>query len=221
MGSTVVIELAKDQETIWGEYDRSVRGKIKRAAAEGLEVEWDPDWRYFDDFIRVYQNTMERNHAGRFYLFSREHFHTFKEISGAHASLVVARLRGEVIGATLIIEYGGIVNVHLLGSDERFGALSPSTSLIHEVQKWAQNRGNRFVHLGGGRGRSEDDPLFKFKRKFSKDTRAFFTGRRIINERVYAALTQSRRCRAAVLGKTIDESFFPLYRSPFGGSDPE
>lgn len=221
MGSTVLIDLSGDQDTIRGRYERSVRGKLRRAAGAGIETEWDPSWRYFDDFLRVYYGTMKRNQASRFYLFSTQHFRTFKEISGDHTCLLVARIRDEVVGGAMLIEYGGVVNLYLLGSDERFAALSPSTTIIDEVQRWAQARGNRYVHLGGGRGGSEDDTLFKFKRKFSQDIRPFYTGRWIINEREYASLSQSRRHRATALGKTVDESFFPLYRSPFRGNDPQ
>jgi len=40
--------------------------------------------------------------------------------------------------------------------------------ILDEVTKWARERGSRWLHLGGGLGGSEDDPLFRFKAGFSK-----------------------------------------------------
>lgn len=58
----------------------------------------------------------------------------------------------ELAAAALLIEYDGIVTLHLMASDERFSPLSPSKLTIHDAAVWAKSRGHRLLVLGGGRG---------------------------------------------------------------------
>jgi hypothetical protein len=105
--------------------------------------------------------------------------------------------------------------VHLLATDNGFGNLSPSKLIIHESQKWARERGNRLLHLGGGRGSRNDDSLFQFKALFSGLSYPFFTGRWILNQEAYDFLTLERNKRhERRLTWEAASSYFPAYRAP-------
>lgn len=213
-GKTVAIDLAKSQAEIWSSYTRQLRQALRRCEEAHMSAEWDPDWKYLDDFIRLYYTTMKRNNAALFYYFPAQYFRKLKEVAGAHAGLLVTRYLDQIVSAALLIEYDGTVNVHLLASDERFSHLSPSKFTLHRAQAEAQARSHSLLHLGGGRGSRDDDPLFRFKAQFSRQFYCFVTGRWVLDESAYELLCEERRKRAASLGKVqLDANYFPFYRA--------
>ena len=122
---------------------------------------------------------------------------------------------GAVGAALLLIEYNGIVSVHIAASNDRCSALSPNKWLFHEAQVWARARGNKFLHIGGGRGSRDDDPLFRFKAMFSSTYLPFYTGRWVLNAEAYDFLTAERQRQAEMQGDScLAPTFFPIYRAP-------
>jgi lipid II:glycine glycyltransferase (peptidoglycan interpeptide bridge formation enzyme) len=214
-GATVAIDLTQPSEAIWQSYSRHLHQALRRLIRQGITVKPDPEWSYLDEFIHMYHSTMKRNHAGEFYFFSRAYFERLREALGPHGTLMISKCGDEIAAASLLIEYSGIVNVHLLATADSFLPLSPSKLLIHETQAWARSRGNRLVHLGGGRGSRTDDPLFRFKSQFSDRSYPFYTGRWILNRAVYDALAaqRSRQTTSAPAPETAQQ-FFPAYRTP-------
>lgn len=214
-GATIAIDLHRSPDETWKCYSRHLHQALRRLIRLGITVTADPEWAHLDSFVRMYHSTMKRNNAGEFYFFSKTYFSRLKEALGEHGSLMVARCGDEIAAATLLIEYGGVVSVHLLATDDSFLALSPSKLLIHEAQAWARSRGNRFVHLGGGRGSRTDDPLFRFKSQFSDRSYPFYTGRWVLNRGLYDTLAAQRNPQSnPAPGGEPAEPFFPAYRSP-------
>jgi hypothetical protein len=215
-GTTVVINLSKSSDEIWNSYKRQLRQALRRLTNLPLTVAPDPEWNSFNDFVRLYYKTMKRNASASSYLFPARQLRQLKTALGPHGSLMVARYDGEVVAAALLIEYAGIVNVHLLATDDRFTHISPSKLLLHEAQGWARLRGNRFLHLGGGRGSRSDDSLFRFKSLFSTDFCPFFTCRWILNQQAYDELAAERKRQAMKLRcGEMAKTHFPAYRAPF------
>jgi len=214
-GKTVAIDLLPSREETWKSYDRHLRQALHRLLALGTNVTLDPEWKYLDDFIRMYYRTMKRNNASAFYLFPGEYFCKLRETLGSHGSLIIAHCGDQVAAGGLLIEYGGIVHVHLLATDDAFVSLSPSKLIIHEAQAWARARGNRLLHLGGGRASRTDDSLFRFKSMFSDNFYTFYTGRWVVNQGAYELLTLKRENQANKLGFALSTSYFPAYRASF------
>jgi hypothetical protein len=91
---------------------------------------------------------------------------------------------------------------------------SPSHLLIHSVATWADSRGDRVVHLGGGVGGSDDDSLFAFKAGFSRLRHAYMTLRLVVDAARYDELTHERAERTGRSAEELMRSrFFPAYRS--------
>jgi sugar O-acyltransferase (sialic acid O-acetyltransferase NeuD family) len=215
-GTTVAVDLSASPEETWNSYKRQLRQSLRRLMSLSMSTTPDPEWRHFDDFVRLYYKTMKRNGSASFYVFPARQFKQLKAALGPHGSLMVTEHEGEVAAAALLIEYAGIVNVHLLATDERFAQLSPSKLLIHEAQIWARSRGNRFLHLGGGRGSRSDDPLFRFKALFSSAFFPFHTCRWILNQSAYDDLAAERRNQSSKLRcGEMSKTHFPAYRAPF------
>ena len=205
-GATVSIDLTKTDDERWREYKRQLQQHIRRGRDIGLTVEFDPDWKYLEEFERIYSSTMRRNAASPYYFFTHDYFLTMKAELGNHGMLAVSRLGDQIICACLIMEYGGFVNTHLAGTVDAYLALSPFKTIVHELTSYAKQRGNHSIHLGGGRA-GKQDSLFRFKTEFSPRHHEFYTGRWILRQNIYDELSD---------GCTTD--FFPAYRAP--GLDP-
>lgn len=215
-GQTVAIETWHSAEQVRQGYTRQLHQALRRCEQSGLRTEPDPNWDGIDEFVRLYYQTMKRNSAAPAYFFPREYFRKLKVQLGSMGTLMLTRQGGEVAAAALVIEYNGVANVHLLATDHRFINLSPSKQIIDVAQRWAGDRGNRYLFLGGGRANRDDDPLFRFKAQFSRTFFPFFTGRWILDSDSYEWLSEKRRREAEALrGKQVLAGFFPAYRSPW------
>jgi hypothetical protein len=216
-GKTVHIDLTQSQDEIWRGYSRQLRQAIRSCQEAGLQTDWDPEWKHLDAFIDLYYETMERNSALSFYYFPIGYFRRLRELAGQHGSLIVTKQNGTIVSAGLVFEYGRIATLHLLACDSTCSReLSPNKMTIHDVQCWAQTRGNCVLHIGGGRGGQDNDGVFRFKSLFSRTFKPFYTGRWVLDQPTYDSLSIERRNRGVVLGKSaLDEAFFPLYRAPF------
>jgi hypothetical protein len=214
-GKTVGINLLLSPEKTWSSYHRQLRQALRRLSALDIRVTLDPEWDYLNDFIQMYYRTMKRTNADTFYLFPGAYFCKLRKTLSSHGSLIIAHYGDQVAAGGLLIEYGGIVHVHLLATHDRFVSLSPSKLIVHEAQAWARTRGNHVLHLGGGRASRTDDSLFRFKSMFSDTLYTFWTGRWVVNKDAYRLLTLERENEAKKLGVALAKSYFPAYRASF------
>lgn len=223
-GKTVAVDLSKSEDEVWTDYQRKLRQHIRRVEREQqFTTVHDPEWQHLDEFISMYYATLQRNHAAPFYFFSRNYFVSLKETLGQHGSLLLCTC-GDTLGAALLmIEYGGIASVHLAASHDRSSSVSPNKWLFHAAQILARSRGNKFLHVGGGRGSRDDDPLFRFKAQFSSTHLPFYTGRWVLDSEVYDFLTAERRRQAGLHGDAyLAPTYFPIYRAPLvSASNPK
>jgi lipid II:glycine glycyltransferase (peptidoglycan interpeptide bridge formation enzyme) len=126
---------------------------------------------------------------------------------------MVTRLEDKVAAAMVFVEYQGLVHAHLAGSNDELKRLSPLKVLLDDVRRWAQERGDRVFHLGGGRS-AKDDSLLAFKTRFSPRRHDFYVGRWVLDPTAYAALQDQRSAYADRAGLVPDqEEFFPSYRT--------
>ena len=216
LGQTVAIDLRRSQEEIWSDYSRKARQGVRKCREMNITVEVDREWQHFDKFVELYYTTMRRNGAAGFYYFPAHYLRALKQAADPHATLMVARYEDQIISAAIHLEYGSIVNEHLVATDEQFYHLSPNRIMVHEAQAQAQIRANKYYHLGGGRGRSENDDLLRFKSAFSRSLYAFHVGCWILDHGVYNELSREREKQAELLKDRMpDEMYFPRYRAPF------
>ena len=210
-GDTITIDLELSLEDLWRQTRQDHRRNINRARREGLTATVESDLRELDAFMRVYTDTMDRVGASAFYYFPREYFVELKEVLGEQLSLCAVRDgQGNVVAAGMFTECDGIVQFHLSGTSSEALKLQPSKLMLDEVRRWAKARGNRWMHLGGGNGASEDNPLFRFKAGFSHLRQPFYTWQLIFSPDAYQAL-ENRHDELAK--KPRSPEFFPSYRA--------
>jgi CelD/BcsL family acetyltransferase involved in cellulose biosynthesis len=211
-GQTVSICLTCSAEERWRHYKRQLRQHIAHGRERGFETVIDAQWRYAEDFFAIYASTMRRNRAPEFFYFSREYFARLRQELGEHAVLAVTRRGSEVASAGLIFDYQGLAHVHLAGTREDFLPQSPSKVMFADVAEWGASRGVRLLHLGGGRGGSDSDSLFRFKSEFSPLRHRFHTVRLVLDDGAYEALTAAHLTEVGM--RRIDQTYFPQYRAP-------
>jgi hypothetical protein len=211
-GPTVSVDLTLDDAEVRRGYGRDLGRQINMGRRQGLRTLEDTSWVHLRTFAKLYAETMARIGADSFYFFSTDDFRRLHTLLGDRVHLLVTLSNAEVAAAGLFFELGGVVEWHLVGSNGRFRELSPSKVLVDDAIRWARERGNRVLHMGGGRG-SREDSLFWFKSRFSPCRHVFSTGRWILDEDRYRALVRSRRASLPP-GSRLDEGFFPAYRAP-------
>lgn len=226
-GDTVSIDATIDDAAALAGYNTNHRRDIRAARAAGLATHHDDDWVHLGDWARLYRATMVRAGAAESYFIGPAAIERLRERLGEGLHLFVVQHDGRIVAAGLFLEYQGIVQTHLIGTDEAALSLSPYKVLLDDVRGWAHRRGDRMLHLGGGRG-GQDDSLMRFKAGFSKRRHPFHTGRWVLDPEAYAALEMAHRSARAAGAATAagergelgggatpwESGFFPAYRAP-------
>ncbi|MBU1015366.1 peptidoglycan bridge formation glycyltransferase FemA/FemB family protein [Patescibacteria group bacterium] len=208
-GQVVMWDLTKPNEVLQEELSPKVKRNLKTAEKTGVEIVFDQELELMEEFIRLYEATMERRGAEGRYSFGREYFAFVKEELKPFAFLAAAKLQGKVIASALFFASGPFLAYHLAGSDLEFRASCASELLLYRAALWGKARGFQFLNLGGGVGGKEDS-LFQFKASFTPSRKSVFLGKVVHNREAYDALAGMRQ---EVSGKTEDASFFPAYRA--------
>jgi hypothetical protein len=212
-GETVSVDLTLSKSQLWAHTRKGHQSAINKCKRLGFTARMAPIAQSLDEFIAVYQETMDRVGAPRSYYFSRDYFTQLLTL-GDRLHLCLVEWDGRVAAASLFFECCGIVQAHLGGSRTEFLSQSPFSLLLDYVRLWAKERGNEFLHLGGGVGGYKDS-LYAFKSGFSRRRHSFLTLRLIMDEAKYRYLVGLRaRALNAEAEDLLKSDFFPAYRYP-------
>lgn len=208
-GETVNVDLTLPATTLWAQMRHNHRRDITKAIKSGLVARMDQGFERYGAFKQLYRATMDRRSASPYYFFGDEYFAGLRDALGERLHLCVVEKDDAVIGAGLFIETGGIVQYHLGGTDESFNRLESSKLMIHFACGWAKERGNHYMHLGGGVGGATDS-LLHFKAGFSPLRHPFYTWRAVIDMAEYRRLVRAHDPSSDL---ETPGGFFPLYRA--------
>ncbi|MBU9723459.1 MULTISPECIES: lipid II:glycine glycyltransferase FemX [Bacillaceae] len=164
---------------------------IRKAKKVGVEIKQDNGER-LDDFIRIYESTMDNNKASEYYYFSSDYYEFLRKEMSENVSFFYACKEEEIIGASIFLYNDQYMHYHLSGTQKEFREFASMNLLLYEAALWAEKKGIKQFHLGGGV--SATDSLFKFKKQFNKNGyKHFYIGRNIFDEQVYNHLLQIRK----------------------------
>jgi hypothetical protein len=211
-GKTVSIDLTLDEGKIWAKTRKGHQSTINKCIRLEFTARTVSFAEYLDKFISIYEETMDRVKAIDSYYFSRDYFEGLLKL-GEKVHLGIVELEEQIVCACLFFESCGIVQAHLGGTKSEFLKQSPFNLLLHHMRLWAKERGNQYLHIGGGVGGKQDN-LYTFKSGFSKQRHEFFTWRSVVDLERYNDLLQFR---ANAINKSVEElqqsQFFPAYRA--------
>jgi hypothetical protein len=211
-GETVSIDLSLTENQLWAHTRKGHQSTINKCKRLGLMSRVVPLKDHIEEFLSIYNETMNRVVAKKSYYFGQDYFLDLLKLSD-RLHLGIVELDGQMICASLFFESCGIVQAHLGGTRTEFLKYSPFNLLLHDMRLWAKQRGNTFLHIGGGVGGSKEDKLYIFKSGFSRQRHQFLTARYILNPEQYYYLV-TLRAQALGLSSTqlLETDFFPAYR---------
>lgn len=212
-GKTASVDLRVDN--LWTPTRKGHRSAINKCKRLGMVAKMVPFQDYMDELVSIYEETMSRVGATtEYYSFNLKYFMQMNELLSPILHLCIVEYEEQVACVGLYTESCRIVQSTLGGTRNQYVHLSPSSLETDYVRYWAKERGNEFLHLGGGVGGSTEDKLYSFKAGFSKLSHTFLTLRLIIDDEKYYNLVN---LRAKALGcnslKLLQSEFFPAYRS--------
>lgn len=215
LGTTVAIDLSKSDADQLKDISKGHKYDIRKAKREGVIAIEDKDFQYLDNFIDIYNETMNRVNSDDYYYFGKDYYTKLKDKLGNSVKLYFAKLGDISISASMFLCSNEIIQYHLSGTPLKYMKLSGAKVILDEVRQWGMRNGYKWLHLGGGLG-SVEDHLYKFKAGFSKERFPFHVIKMIRDPIIYRELCEKRdqwfnenniECR--------DEDFFPYYRSPY------
>lgn len=186
---TIFMDTA-DSEVIIANMDTKNRNMVRKAQKNGIVIV-KKGIEDFEDFIPMYNETMERNGAEEYYTFKRDYFESLCYMRD-NAFILYALYEDKPICGSIMYYNDRFMHYHLSGSYADFRKYAPSNLLLYEAACWAAENGIKQFHLGGGM--IPDDSLFRFKKQFNKNGYAsFVVGRTIFNKEAYRELLQIRQ----------------------------
>ena len=185
---TIAIDLTLSEEDIWlKEIHTQNRNTIKKGIKSGLEFIVDREFDYLADFVRLYNNTMTKVDSDLFFYFPEKYYNSFKtEINNSFLGLV--SLKNVIVSAAIFFYSKDYGHYHLSGSNSDYLYACPNNYMLYEASKVMKSLGVKKFHLGGGINSDEQNSLYKFKSRFSKNKYDFFIGKAVFNQRIYDEL---------------------------------
>lgn len=210
LGKTVAMDLTSE-EVIWTNIHSKNRNMIRKAEKNGIEIKHGQGLELFDEFINIYNATMDKDNAEEYYYFKPEFYRSIHEDLKNNYEMFWAEYEGKIIAMSIMIFANGRLNYHLSGSDIEYRNLAPSNLLLYKAALWGCKKGMKTFHLGGGVGSGEDN-LYKFKIAFNRfSDYQFSIAKHIFNKVKYDELVEIRAKEDANFNR--ESRFFPLYRA--------
>jgi len=187
------------------DFSKSMRRDLRKAIESGIECKIIEKPKNLITFRKLYEETMNRNHADEKYYFPDQYYEILCNELSDDILEIQAIYNGKIIASEIYFIAGDIMHAHLLGSDELLFKLNGGALLEATAARWGKEHNYRFIHHGGGRTSAPDDNLYLYKKKFGKNTEfEFWIGKKIWNSDVYNKLCE--------LSCNVDENYFPRYR---------
>lgn len=210
LGKTVAMDLSSE-DVIWTNIHSKNRNMIRKAEKNGIVIKHGQDLVLFEEFIKIYNATMDKDNAEEYYYFKPEFYRSIHEDLKDNYEMFWAEYEGKIIAMSIMIFANGRLNYHLSGSDIKYRNLAPSNLLLYNAALWGCEKGMKTFHLGGGVGSGEDN-LFKFKIAFNRfSDYQFSIAKHIFDKVKYDELVDIRSREDANFNR--ESRFFPLYRA--------
>jgi len=207
LNKTICIDLDLPPEEQWQQYRKSNKYEIGQLRKAGFVIKKADTQAEIDEFLRIYTDTMKRVNASSMYFFDKEYFYNFLNAKDFESILLLAYKGSEVAAGSIFTITKNIMQYHLAGTDLIFIKDSPMKLIIDEARLLGIKYGLKSLHLGGGVGGQDDDPLYRFKSGFSEKNFRFEVWKYIVDEQKYSEVVREREKQ-----KPLNIKYFPLYR---------
>lgn len=204
ISKTIFIKLDAPEQ-IWNDLESRCRNTIRRAQKNNLIIKSGFDKSFLDEFIKIYNETMNRDDADRYYFFNDVFFDSILINLKNYAKIYTVYYDNKPISSSIIIFNGTSAHYHLSGTLSEYLSLGANNLSLYQIALDLYSMGYKNFHLGGGYG-GDKSPLLKFKKSFNKFGELdFYIGKKIHDENGYIDLCKSKNT-------DLEETFFPAYR---------
>ena len=209
LGKTISLDLS-DADTIWSNITSKNRNVIRKAEKSGVEIHHGKGIDLLMQFKEIYNETMRGDNAEEYYYFGDKFYQSIADDLKDNYEVFYATLDDRIISIAIFIFANGKLHYHLSGSLREFRSYAPSNLLLYKVALWGMEHGYSTFHLGGGVG-SGEDPLYKFKAAFNRNSdNQFSIGKLIVDNAEYQKLVAIRQQDQDF---DVASNYFPLYRT--------
>lgn len=206
---TVFIDLDTDDDLLV-QMDSKNRNLIRKAQKSDIIIEHDKGTRV-EDFMKIYETTMDRDNATDFYYFPKSYYDYMSKNMSNETEYFYAFKDGVMVAASIFFYSGDSMHYHLSANLVDYRTYAPTNLLLYTAANWGRENGMKKLHLGGGVG--VEDSLFHFKKQFNKNGRiAFYIGRNIFDQEKYNELLQLRKRNCEEFD--VNNSYYIQYRNP-------
>jgi len=160
-------------------YVSKVRNIIKKANEKVQILESDN----ITKFIELYNATMKKNNADKFYFFQDKYYQNL--LKNQYIRLYEVKYNNEIIAMGFFMFSNDLAHYHLSANTSLSYKLNANYSLLNKMFEIANDLNINYFLLGGGTTSFDDDSLFKFKKKFSKEIKPFYISGKIYNKKFY------------------------------------
>lgn len=210
LGRTVAIDLASP-EVIWEGLSSTNRNMIRKAIKNNVKVLHGKGLPLLNDFKRIYDTTMEKDKADKYYFFGEDFYKSIHDDLYDNYEVFYAVMNDKIIAMSIMLFASDQLHYHLSGSVGDYRYVAPTNLLLYKAALWGHEHGLRTFHLGGGMG-SKEDSLYKFKAAFNRYSNFQFSiGKEIFDQDKYNELIRIRKESDSDFDET--SQFFPLYRA--------
>ncbi|NNC50485.1 MAG: GNAT family N-acetyltransferase [Flaviramulus sp.] len=204
-------------DTIWGNFKQKVRNNYRNAEKNQLTFEIYSgiiSTQIIDSFYNIYIETMKRKTAAKNFFYPKVYFEKLISFNPNQIAIAVVYNKNTPISTEFIIINNNSLYSFLGGTSSDFFDLRSNEFLKINVMKWGIENNKKYYVLGGGR--KNFDSLYQYKKAFfpkDKD-KVFYTGRKIINEKIYYEILKNIEVKHSDAIKLLDNStnFFPKYK---------
>jgi hypothetical protein len=211
-----------DEEDQWTAFDRKVRKNVNKGKRENLMSKvyfFNVDDEYISEFHDIYIQTMRRTNANKIFLYSFTDFKRFLHLNQKHSALCTVYFENIPISSELLLVSDDSIYSFLGGTNDKYFEKRPNDFLKVEALNWARTQGKKYYVLGGGS--LLEDGIFQYKKAFfPNDVVNYYTGRKILNKKIYDQLvSKASNFRLAEGLDKLDienDTFFPLYNKGRG-----
>lgn len=206
----VVVDTTGDfDEKIWKSYEHKVRKNVNKAVKNELQIIIENNLDHLDDFLHIYEETMDRNNADSYYYFGRKYFEDIAALLPDSFMYFHVVKDGKVVSTELVLCSDDYAYSFLGGTLTDYYEFRPNDFLKNEIIKWCNRTGRKKFILGGGY--HKEDGIYKYKRCFTPDPDVpFYVGRYIFDKNIYDKIIEARK--AVDSSFTGESSYFPAYR---------
>jgi hypothetical protein len=192
----VIIDCQGGDEAILSEFEPKSARYMVRKAKRTMTFQELSKHSDMDLFKGFYRRAMDRVEAESIWRFDDRFFQL---ISTSVGFRLFGVFESDLPATLSLMIDSGPHNYYFLSANSADRHDGANELLLFEMARITASQGKRYLILGGGNSASDEDPLLRFKKKFSTRTYTFFIGKAIYDIDAYEELCADASAKNALV----------------------